>query len=66
MSSDLQSILELQQMNDYVSLAIVTAVLHDYVLTFSSEVHYVWDRSWTWVSTLFILVCIQAHIACIL
>ncbi|KAI9571036.1 hypothetical protein HD554DRAFT_240241 [Boletus coccyginus] len=56
MSSDLQSTLEFLQMSDYVSVAIVTAVLYDYVLTFSREVHYVWHRPWTSVSTLFVLV----------
>ncbi|KAI9567455.1 hypothetical protein HD554DRAFT_2107325 [Boletus coccyginus] len=44
-------------MTNYGSLALVTVVLYDYVLTFSSEVHYVWHKPWTWVSTLFVLVC---------
>jgi len=35
---------------------IVTAVTYDYVLTFSREVHYIWHRPWTWVSTMFLLV----------
>jgi len=43
-------------MNDCISLMIVTGVIYDYVLTFSKEVHYVWLRPWTWVSTIFVLV----------
>jgi len=56
MSSDLQATLELLQMNDYVSVVIVTAVIYDYVLVFSREIDYVWHRPWTWVSTIFVLV----------
>ncbi|KAI9571040.1 hypothetical protein HD554DRAFT_2327130 [Boletus coccyginus] len=44
MSSDLQSALEAQQMNNYACFALLTTVLYDYVLTFSSEVHYIWVR----------------------
>jgi len=56
MSSDLESTLEALRTNDYVSFVIITAVLYDYVLTFSREVHYVWHRPWTWISTMFVLV----------
>ncbi|KAI9573442.1 hypothetical protein HD554DRAFT_871970 [Boletus coccyginus] len=56
MSPEMQSTLELLQTNAYVSLAIVTAVLYDYALTISSEVQYVWHQTWTWVSTLFVLI----------
>ncbi|KAF8558536.1 hypothetical protein OG21DRAFT_1068460 [Imleria badia] len=56
MSSDIQSALEQLQLNDYISLVIVTAVSYDYCHTFSQEVNYIWQRPWTWVSTLFLLV----------
>ncbi|KAN0094331.1 hypothetical protein V8E55_002618 [Tylopilus felleus] len=56
MSSDLQSAVELIWMNNYTSVVIVTAVVYDYFLTFTREVDYVWGRSWTWVSTMFVLV----------
>ncbi|KAF8556921.1 hypothetical protein OG21DRAFT_507966 [Imleria badia] len=56
MSSVLPSALELLWMNDYITLVIVTAVTYDYVLTFSREVDYVWHRSWTLVSTMFVLI----------
>ncbi|KAF8554013.1 hypothetical protein OG21DRAFT_1497329 [Imleria badia] len=56
MSSSPQSALTGLQQNDYVTLAILTAVGYDYVLTFSNEIEYIWTKPWTWVSTLFILV----------
>jgi len=56
MSSDLQSTLELSQMIDYVSIAIVTVIVYDYVLVFSREIDCVWQRPWTWVSTIYVLV----------
>jgi len=55
-SSELRSALEVLRTNDYISLMIVTAVTYDYVLTFSRELHYIWHRPWTWVSTMFLLV----------
>ncbi|KAF8119667.1 hypothetical protein EV363DRAFT_285367 [Boletus edulis] len=91
MSSDIQTTLDILILNNYVSLAIVTAVSYDYILTFSREVshvictsvssltiytdrvhlgkelpHYHPDttlpmfsqyRHWTWVSTMFVVVC---------
>ncbi|KAF8552127.1 hypothetical protein OG21DRAFT_176184 [Imleria badia] len=33
-----------------------SAVIYDYVLTFSREVDYIWHRPWTLVSTMFVLV----------
>ncbi|KAF8553840.1 hypothetical protein OG21DRAFT_1509602 [Imleria badia] len=56
MSSDVQPHLGFLQMNDYVSVATITAVIYDYFLNFSREVDYVWCRSWTWVSTIFVVV----------
>ncbi|KAF8547005.1 hypothetical protein OG21DRAFT_1527454 [Imleria badia] len=44
MSSNLQSALEFLQAVNYTSLAIITAVIYDYLLTFSKEVEYVWVR----------------------
>ncbi|KAF9232808.1 hypothetical protein BU15DRAFT_67125 [Melanogaster broomeanus] len=58
MSSDLQSVLASIQLNDYISVAIATALGYDYLLTFAQEIEYVWKRPWSWVSTLFIVVCI--------
>ncbi|KAF8125313.1 hypothetical protein EV363DRAFT_1104055, partial [Boletus edulis] len=56
MSSDLQSVLELIVLNNYVSLVIVVPAIYDYILTFSREIDYVWCKHWTWVSTMFIVV----------
>ncbi|KAF8553928.1 hypothetical protein OG21DRAFT_1175995 [Imleria badia] len=42
MSSAIQSALTSLQQNNYVSLAILTALGHDYVLTFSNEIEYIW------------------------
>ncbi|KAI9459278.1 hypothetical protein HD554DRAFT_2137464 [Boletus coccyginus] len=66
MSFDVLSTLEFYRTLDYVSLAKIAAVIYDYSLTFSREVHYVWHKPWTWVSTIFVLVCMQTHIACTL
>ncbi|KAF8548547.1 hypothetical protein OG21DRAFT_1516181 [Imleria badia] len=63
MSSAVQSALTSLRQNDYASLAILTAVGYDYVLTFSDEIEYIWNKPWTWVSALFILVCIALHSA---
>jgi len=37
--SDVQSAVTLLQLNDYISLVIATAVIYDYLLTISNEVH---------------------------
>ncbi|KAF8439990.1 hypothetical protein L210DRAFT_2194096 [Boletus edulis BED1] len=55
-SPDLQFALQLLWTNDYSALIIVTVVAYDYLLTFSSEIDYVWLRPWTWISTMFLLV----------
>ncbi|KAF8545985.1 hypothetical protein OG21DRAFT_1518414, partial [Imleria badia] len=60
MSSALQSALTNLQQNNYLSLAMLVAAAYDYVLTFSDEIEYIWTKPWTWVSTLFILVCIES------
>ncbi|KAI9571034.1 hypothetical protein HD554DRAFT_2327125 [Boletus coccyginus] len=56
MTSDLESSLGLLFLNDYASLVIITAVVYDYILTFSGEIAYIWCRPWTYVSALFILI----------
>ncbi|KAF8126719.1 hypothetical protein EV363DRAFT_1347193 [Boletus edulis] len=56
MSSDLKSVLESIVLNDYLSLAVVTAVGYDYILNFSREIEYVWRKPWTWVSTIFVVL----------
>ncbi|KAF8452924.1 hypothetical protein L210DRAFT_3755861 [Boletus edulis BED1] len=56
MSSDVQSDLQHVVLDNYLSLAAITAVVYDYILTFSREVEYVWCRPWTWVSTMFVIV----------
>ncbi|KAI9457051.1 hypothetical protein HD554DRAFT_1830403 [Boletus coccyginus] len=58
MASDQQSIdiLASLQQADYLALVIVTAVVYDYTLTFSREIEYIWNRPWTFVSYLFVLV----------
>ncbi|KAF8553300.1 hypothetical protein OG21DRAFT_1261554 [Imleria badia] len=56
MSSALQSALTSLQQSNYTTLAVLTAVGYDYVLTFPNEIEYIWSKRWTWVSTLFVLV----------
>ncbi|KAN0080104.1 hypothetical protein V8E55_009670 [Tylopilus felleus] len=56
MSSSLQSALESLQWDNYTSLVVPTVVIYDYLLVFAREVHYVWHRPWTWVSTMFIVI----------
>ncbi|KAN0080313.1 hypothetical protein V8E55_009879, partial [Tylopilus felleus] len=58
MSSNLQSALVSFQWNNYTSLVITTAIIYDYLLVFTREVNCVWHRPWTWVSTMFVMVCI--------
>ncbi|KIJ06947.1 hypothetical protein PAXINDRAFT_19852 [Paxillus involutus ATCC 200175] len=42
MSSEIQATLANIQINEYQSVAIVTAVVYDFVLTFPNEIEYVW------------------------
>ncbi|KAF8126709.1 hypothetical protein EV363DRAFT_1523971 [Boletus edulis] len=56
MSSDIQSALGSLVLNNYLSLAMVTAVVYDYILIFSKEIEYIWCRPWTWVSAMFVIV----------
>ncbi|KAF8442244.1 hypothetical protein L210DRAFT_938731 [Boletus edulis BED1] len=42
--------------NDYTTLAVLTAVGYDYILTLTNEIEYIWTKPWTWVSTLYLLV----------
>ncbi|KAF8442257.1 hypothetical protein L210DRAFT_3202252 [Boletus edulis BED1] len=56
MSSAIQSALTSLQQNNYVTLAILTVLGYDYALAFSNEIEYIWNKPWTWVSTLYILV----------
>jgi len=56
MSSDIQSALAQQRLNYYTALVISVAIGYDYCLTFSKEVTFIWQRPWTRVSTLFLLI----------
>jgi len=56
MDSALQTDLENIRFDNYPPLVIVTAITYDYILTFSSEIEYIWNQPWTPVSTLFIIV----------
>ncbi|KAF8122270.1 hypothetical protein EV363DRAFT_1182843 [Boletus edulis] len=56
MSSDIRSALQLLVLNNYITVAGLTVVVYDYALTFSRELDYVWCQSWTWVSTMFVVV----------
>jgi len=56
MSSGIQSIVQLQLLNNIVSLSGIAIVAYDYVLTFPTEVEYIWSKPWTWLSTLFLIV----------
>ncbi|KAF8136545.1 hypothetical protein EV363DRAFT_1428926 [Boletus edulis] len=55
-SSETEFALTALQQCNYATLAILTAVGYDYVLTFQDEVQYIWSKRWTRVSTLFIFV----------
>ncbi|KAH7928857.1 hypothetical protein BV22DRAFT_1126216 [Leucogyrophana mollusca] len=50
------SAVELMEINDYFSMAVVTVLSYDYVLTFSKEVDLVWRRSFSLMSFLYVLV----------
>ncbi|KAN0094509.1 hypothetical protein V8E55_002796, partial [Tylopilus felleus] len=56
MSSELQSIATGIVDNNYVTLVILTAVGYDYILTLWDEIEYIWNKPWSWVSVLFVLV----------
>jgi len=56
MASSPQSIMASLQQGDYTTLVVLTAVGYDYILTFSREVEYIWNKPWTSVSTFFVLV----------
>ncbi|KAF8119657.1 hypothetical protein EV363DRAFT_1495117 [Boletus edulis] len=56
MSSDVRSSLQFLVLNNYITVAGLTVVVYDYALTFSRELDYVWCQSWTWVSTMFVVV----------
>jgi len=43
------------QLNDCLSVVLITAIGYDYILTFPKEVEYIWNKPWTRVSTLFVL-----------
>ncbi|KAF8452880.1 hypothetical protein L210DRAFT_3639323 [Boletus edulis BED1] len=49
-----------RELDNYTSIVIVIALSYDYCLTFSKEVTYIWQRPWTRVSTLFLLVSFLA------
>ncbi|KAI9567800.1 hypothetical protein HD554DRAFT_2172869 [Boletus coccyginus] len=42
--------------NNSMALATLTAAGYDYILTFSDEIEYVWNKPWSWVSMLFIII----------
>jgi len=56
MDSSLQNDLASLQLSNCVSLVIVTAIAYDYILTFSREMEYIWNKPWSLVSTLFVIV----------
>ncbi|KAF8558549.1 hypothetical protein OG21DRAFT_1070684 [Imleria badia] len=56
MSDDLQSLVAGLQLTNYISIATTTAIVYDYFITLPKEIRYVWDRPWTRVSTLFVVV----------
>ncbi|KAN0094453.1 hypothetical protein V8E55_002740 [Tylopilus felleus] len=53
MSDDLQSIMAGLVLNNYMT---ATVIAYDYVITLPREINYIWNRPWTWVSTLFVVV----------
>jgi len=56
MDSALQTLLEYVVMDNYSCLVIMTAMVYDHFLMFASEVEYIWNKPWTLVSTLFVIV----------
>ncbi|KAN0092667.1 hypothetical protein V8E55_003451, partial [Tylopilus felleus] len=56
MSAALQSALTILQRDDYVTVAMLTAVGYDYILTFSNEIKYIWRKPWSSISVLFLIV----------
>jgi len=55
MTSSLEEVIKAIQVNNYFSLAIITAVGYDYILTFSREIEYIWTKPWRRVSTMFVI-----------
>ncbi|KAG9309449.1 hypothetical protein JVU11DRAFT_10418 [Chiua virens] len=55
MSSIAQSVQAIK-LTDYATIAVLTAVGYDYVLTLPSEINHIWSKPWTRISTLFMLV----------
>ncbi|KAF8119702.1 hypothetical protein EV363DRAFT_1196235 [Boletus edulis] len=56
MSSDLQSLLEPVVLSNYLTFVVITAVVYDYILTFSREIEYIWCKPWTRVSAMFVVI----------
>jgi len=56
MDSALQSDLEALRLSDVITLVIITTVIYDYILTLSSEIEYIWNKPWTIMSTLFLVI----------
>ncbi|KAF8548556.1 hypothetical protein OG21DRAFT_1489305 [Imleria badia] len=44
------------QYGNFIAVALITVVGYDYALTFFNEIEYIWNKRWTWVSTLFVIV----------
>ncbi|KAF8549111.1 hypothetical protein OG21DRAFT_629999 [Imleria badia] len=54
--SELASEVAVLQFTNILSLVIVTAVAYDYIITLPKEMHYIWNRPWTFVSAMFFIV----------
>ncbi|KAI9457566.1 hypothetical protein HD554DRAFT_1771359 [Boletus coccyginus] len=53
--SSVVATLETLQLLDYICIAATAAVCYDYTLTFSREVELIWMKSWSLMSTLFVV-----------
>ncbi|KIJ59732.1 hypothetical protein HYDPIDRAFT_118238 [Hydnomerulius pinastri MD-312] len=56
MAASLQTALQGLQFTDYCSVATITTISYDYLLTFGREVELVWRRPWSLMSSLYVII----------
>ncbi|KAG1739052.1 hypothetical protein EDB19DRAFT_872301 [Suillus lakei] len=54
--SELEQSLYALEWNNNISVAIITLVSYDYMLQFEKEVQFVWERRWTAMTCLYLVV----------
>jgi len=54
--AEVASVVQILEKAVCIPVIIITIVGYDYILTFSDEIKNVWQKPWTWVSTLFVII----------